>query len=105
MRFSSASVSFLLLFATHLAVGQEHQHPQPAAGEHQHGSMSGHQHDHAMGHDSNAAVDFLLSESSGTALQPRAWPMPMLMNSLGQWKFMWMGQAFLADTQQSGPRG
>jgi hypothetical protein len=105
MRFSAAHLSLLCLFATRVAVAQEHQHPQPPAGEHQHGSMSGHQHDHAMGQGSNKAVDFLLSESSGTALQPRAWPMPMLMNGLGQWKFMWMGQAFLADTQQSGPRG
>jgi hypothetical protein len=31
--------------------------------------------------------------------------MPMLMRQLGSWKVMFMGQAFLVDTQQSGPRG
>jgi hypothetical protein len=46
-----------------------------------------------------------MTQSSGTALQPSAWPMPMLMTSAGKWNFMWMGQAFVVATQQSGPRG
>ena len=53
----------------------------------------------------NRAATYLLSQSSGTGHQPSAWPMPMLMSRLGTWNLMWMGQAFLAATQQNGPRG
>jgi hypothetical protein len=31
--------------------------------------------------------------------------MPMIMTEAGNWSLMFMGQAFLVDTQQSGPRG
>ena len=58
-----------------------------------------------MGHEMDLARDFLMRESSGTALQPSAWPMPMVMTSAGQWRLMWMAQAFLVDTQQTGPLG
>lgn len=63
--------------------------------------------DHAtMDHSSlNPAGMFLMGQSSGTAFQPSAWPMPMLMTKAGDWNLMWMGQAFLVNTQQSGPRG
>jgi hypothetical protein len=57
------------------------------------------------GPGTNEATAFLTSESSGTSFQPSAWPMPMLMTSVDDWQLMWMGQAFIADTQQSGPRG
>jgi hypothetical protein len=53
----------------------------------------------------NSASMFLMDLSSGTAMNPPAWPMPMLMKSLGSWNAMFMGQAFIVDTQQSGPRG
>ncbi|HJU09759.1 MAG TPA: hypothetical protein VJ728_02720, partial [Candidatus Binataceae bacterium] len=46
-----------------------------------------------------------MSESSGTSFQPEAWPMPMRMTSAGSWSLLWMGQAYLITTQQSGPRG
>jgi hypothetical protein len=60
----------------------------------------------AMGHgDMGAAGMALMSESSGTAVQPAAWPMPMVMTGVGGWHLMWMAQAFVVDTQQSGPRG
>jgi len=49
--------------------------------------------------------DFFMAESSGTAVQPSAWPMPMVMTNPGSWRLMWMGQAFLVDTQQTGPLG
>jgi hypothetical protein len=52
--------------------------------------------------DMNSAGTFLMRESSGTAFQPSAWPMPMLMNQVGDWHLMWMGQAFIVDTQQFG---
>jgi hypothetical protein len=59
-----------------------------------------------MNHGSmNSAGMFLMGQSSGTAYQPAAWPMPMIMNRIGGWNLMWMGQAYLIGTQQSGPRG
>lgn len=58
-----------------------------------------------MGTNTNPATQFLMRESSGTDFQPSSWKMPMLMTGAGDWHFMWMGQAFLVDTQQSGPRG
>jgi hypothetical protein len=48
---------------------------------------------------------YLMSLSSGTSLNPLAWPMAMLMQREGSWSLDYMGQAFLVDTQQSGPRG
>lgn len=53
----------------------------------------------------NAAGLFLMSETSGTSRNPESWPMPMRMVNRGAWNFMFMGQAFVNDTQQSGPRG
>jgi len=48
---------------------------------------------------------YLMSLASGTSLNPLAWPMPMLMQRKASWSLDYMGQAFLVDTQQSGPRG
>ena len=60
----------------------------------------------AMDHSSmNRAGMFLMGQSSGTGYQPAAWPMPMIMSKLGTWNLMWMGQAYLIATQQSGPKG
>ncbi len=58
-----------------------------------------------MGSGVTGKEDFFMGESSGTAVQPSAWPMPMVMTSIGSWRLMWMGQAFLVDTQQTGPLG
>ena len=55
--------------------------------------------------DMNPASMFLMDLSSGTSMNPAGWPMPMVMRPLGSWNMMFMGQAFLVDTQQSGPRG
>ncbi|MGH9673087.1 MAG: hypothetical protein ACRD44_07890, partial [Bryobacteraceae bacterium] len=67
--------------------------------------MSGIDHEH-MNHGAlNPAGMFLMGQSSGTGYQPSAWPMPMLMSRIGDWRLMWMGQAYLIATQQSGPRG
>jgi hypothetical protein len=54
---------------------------------------------------SGRASAYLLSESSGTSRNPESWTMPMVMTKVGEWDLMWMGQAFVVDTQQSGPRG
>ena len=46
-----------------------------------------------------------MNMSSGTAMNPYSWQMPMLMTQAGTWNLMFMGQAFLVETQQSAPRG
>jgi hypothetical protein len=50
------------------------------------------------------SVGFL---SSGTSIQPKATSEsePMIHTSLGSWTFMFHANAFVVDTQQSGPRG
>ena len=53
----------------------------------------------------NDAGMYLMNMASGTSVNPDSWPMPMLMRSAGAWNLMFMGQAFIVDTQQSGPRG
>lgn len=61
--------------------------------------------DRHMGDGMSSSEAFFMDESSGTSVQPAAWPMPMVMTKAGSWSLMWMGQAFLVDTQQSGPLG
>jgi hypothetical protein len=46
-----------------------------------------------------------MEQASGTSMNPHSWRMPMVMKSIDRWNLMFMGQAFIADTQQSGPRG
>jgi len=60
-----------------------------------------------MAHETqkNDAEMSLMNQASGTSANPPAWAMPMLMKKLGSWQSMFMGSAFLVDTQQSGPRG
>ncbi len=53
----------------------------------------------------NRAGRYLMNMSSGTAMNPYSWQMPMLMTSAGNWNLMYMAQAFVVDTQQSAPRG
>jgi len=73
--------------------------------EHDMSQMAGMDHT-GMGHTgTDSAGTFLMQESSGTGLQPMAWQMPMLMTHAANWDLMWMGQAFIVDTQQAGPRG
>ena len=55
--------------------------------------------------DMNSSSMYLMGLSSGTSMNPQAWPMPMFMRPAGTWNLMFMGQAFLVDTQQSAPRG
>lgn len=47
----------------------------------------------------------IMNMTSGTAINPKSWPMPMLTPKFGSWNTMIMGQGFLVDTQQSVPRG
>jgi hypothetical protein len=55
--------------------------------------------------DMNPAAMSLMDLASGTSANPAAWKMPMLMARLGSWNTMFMGTAFIVDTQQSGPHG
>ena len=48
---------------------------------------------------------YLMNLASGTSQNPESAPMPMIMTHLGSWKTMFMGQAFIVDMQQTGPRG
>jgi len=61
--------------------------------------------DHPVGGGMSASEIFFMGESSGTSVQPSAWPMPMVMTAAGSWNLMWMGQAFVVATQQTGPLG
>lgn len=63
------------------------------------------QSDHAGMTDLNAASMFQMNLASGTSSNPTSAPAPMLMRHYGNWNTMFMGEAFLIDTQQSGPRG
>jgi hypothetical protein len=100
--------SWLLALACILGLGAHAQSSSPSQQTDEHAGMNmptqadSMQH---MGHELDLARDFLMRESSGTAFQPSAWPMPMIMTSVGQWRLMWMAQAFLVDTQQTGPLG
>src|SRR5437773_4269118 len=100
---------YLLAFLWIAGHADAQQPPDPHAGHHMenmenmthdHAAMAGHRH---MG--SNEAGQFLMQEASGTSLNPQAWIMPMIDAKTGSWNWMFMGQAFLVDTQQSGPRG
>jgi hypothetical protein len=51
----------------------------------------------------DAAAEMLMQQASGTSMNPGA--MPMGSHTEGAWALMWMGQAFVVDTQQTGPRG
>lgn len=102
-----------LLFALTLAPAglAQHVHEQPP-GEvattnsepqnHDHHHHAGHQADGNVG--PNRSTGFLFGFGSGTSVNPASWPMPMVMQTKGEWNLMWMGQAFLVGTQQSGPR-
>ncbi|MGC1106662.1 MAG: hypothetical protein WA876_09000 [Candidatus Acidiferrales bacterium] len=51
------------------------------------------------------AAELLMQEASGTNLNPASAPMPMRMMMRSNWALNFMGDAFVTDTQQSGPRG
>ena len=98
---SKGSIRLLvgLVLAATPAIAQEH--PNPGANQtSQHGSMP-----HMDMGEAHAATSFLMMQGTGTSQEPGAWPMPMVMSEFRDWRLMWMGQGFVAATQQSGPRG
>ncbi len=65
--------------------------------------------DHSMHEGMDMGMDplrmFLMQQGSGTSLNPMSSPMYMVNRPWGGWNIMLHGLGFLADTQQSGPRG
>lgn len=53
----------------------------------------------------NPAGMYLMNLATGTDMNPLSWTMPMFMPRVGAWNLMLMGQGFVVDTQQTGPRG
>jgi hypothetical protein len=90
--------------ATDGAERQQQQTPDDAHAGHRMPVMSDmHGMDHGM--QMNEAGMYLMNMASGTSMNPLSWSMPMLMRRWGSWNFMFMGQAYIVETQQSGPRG
>src|ERR1700733_4475134 len=55
--------------------------------------------------DMNAASMDLANVATGTSVNPQSWPMPMIMTHFGSWNTMFMGAAFIVETEQTAPRG
>jgi len=67
--------------------------------------MSG-MHGQQMSKESHSLVELLERHAtSGTDAEPNSTPFEMLMTTRNSWTFMFHGEAFLNDIQQSGPRG
>jgi hypothetical protein len=82
--------------------------PMPPMPGMDHSKMQGMDHTmmHGMNMGMNDAGMYLMNLASGTSANPEAWPMPMIMTSLGSsWTGMFMANGFVVDTQESGPRG
>ncbi len=57
-------------------------------------------------HEPISFIDEILHHSTaGTSAQPNSTAEPMVMLPKGNWMFMFHGEAFINDIQQSGPRG
>jgi hypothetical protein len=51
-------------------------------------------------------IEFITAhDTSGTSVEPISTPVSMLMGMRGNWMFMFHGEAFLNELQQTGPRG
>jgi hypothetical protein len=61
---------------------------------------------HTMEMKSHSLIELFQEHAvSGTDVEPNSTPVEMLMATKNKWKLMLHGQGFLADVQQSGPRG
>ena len=103
-------LALALTFAS--AALAQHVHEQPTRDTEQKAAPDGHEHhrhDHALpppdGASPSRSEAYLLSLGSGTSVNPASWAMPMVMQRAGSWNLMWMGQAFVVGTQQTGQRG
>jgi hypothetical protein len=73
----------------------DNQSNTSAMPSHHHMSMTGESFLDALRHHS----------TSGSDAEPNSTPAPMIMKMEGHWMLMFHGEAFLNETQQSGPRG
>jgi hypothetical protein len=56
--------------------------------------------------ESHSLIELLQKHATaGTDAEPNSTPFEMFMKTKGRWTFMFHGDAFLSDIQQSGPRG
>ncbi len=76
----------------------------PLLAQHQGHDMAGMTGMDAMDGMTDAGM-FLMNQASGTSMNPQSAMTPMIMTHPGSWNIMYMGNVFLTDTQQSGPRG
>src|ERR1700737_4169959 len=110
-RMEKLCLFWAFLFATLTLHGQQTAEPKPnpQMPEMDHSKMAGMDHSQMPGMqyamDINEAGMLLMNQASGTSMNPKSWPMPMVMKKLGSWHAMFMANAFIVDTQQSGPRG
>jgi hypothetical protein len=58
-------------------------------------------HNHGMGMASNPVGEDLMEQACGASMNPKAAAMPMIGLKTGSWNWMFMGTAYLVDTQQS----
>ena len=97
---------FLVLVGTLIALpvsGQDSQAEDRAAMHDMAGMDMGHG---SMSMHFDSLIDLLSQHSTaGTDAEPNSTPAEMLMTTRGKWILMFHGVGFLADIQQTGPRG
>ena len=86
---------FAFLMCLNFVCAQDPQEPQEPQGTMPNMQMSG----------MNAAGGLLMNLASGTSAGPESSSMPMKMVNADGWNLMFMGQAFVVETDQTGPRG
>jgi hypothetical protein len=59
----------------------------------------------SMQNEKKSSEEFLMSESSGTSIDPASAPKPMIHLKAGSWNFMIHGLAFINDIQENEPCG
>ncbi len=103
---SIRNILLVFLFSGGLLAGQDaHQEMNMPAPEMPMPNMSV-SNDQTMTMESHSLIELLQQHvSAGTDAEPNSTPFEMLMTTKGSWIFMFHGEAFLNDIQQSGPRG
>lgn len=95
--------------AAHGSTHKDHTQNKPlntTMGQQQSTSMSMPSMQHNDMHAPESFSQFITQHStSGTSAEPVSTPAPMLMRMHGDWMFMFHGEAFINDIQQSEPRG
>ncbi len=93
---------FAVIVLVHCGVHGRAQTENPAKPDTQ---MPGMRMDNPSTKSREDAGAFLMQMASGTSMNPRSASIPMVMEQTGAWQWMFMGQGFAVDVQQTGPRG